>query len=51
VLGIGGAYLDCAGELSGLARKEPVGYQATKLLPNMMVYTDAKDPGSLVSHH
>ncbi|WP_255219788.1 hypothetical protein [Paraburkholderia ginsengisoli] len=32
-----------------LARKELVGYQATKLLPHMMVYTDAKDLGSSVS--
>lgn len=32
-----------------LARKELIGYQATKLLPHMMVYTDAKDPGSSVS--
>ena len=32
-----------------VARKELIGYQATKLLPHMMVYTDAKDPGSSVS--
>ena len=32
-----------------LAHKELVGYQATKLLPHMMVYTDAKDAGSSVS--
>jgi hypothetical protein len=32
-----------------VARKELVGYQATKLLNHMMVYTDAKDPGSSVS--
>lgn len=32
-----------------LARKELAGYQATKLLPHMMVYTDSKDAGSSVS--
>ncbi|MFM0597848.1 MULTISPECIES: hypothetical protein [Paraburkholderia] len=32
-----------------LAHKELAGYQATRLLAHMMVYTDAKDPGSSVS--
>jgi hypothetical protein len=32
-----------------VAKKELAGYHATKLLPHMMVYTDAKDPGSSVS--
>jgi hypothetical protein len=37
------------GACKAVARNELVGYQATQLLNHMMVYTDAKDPGSSVS--
>jgi hypothetical protein len=37
------------GSCQVVARKELVGYQATRLLSHMMVYTDTKDPGSSVS--
>ncbi|MGF6767438.1 hypothetical protein P3T24_007802 [Paraburkholderia sp. GAS33] len=37
------------GNCQAVARKELAGYQATRLLNHMMVYTDAKDLGSSVS--